>query len=412
MGTKLFIMLPYYSHITPTFGLASFLKEKGEKVIYANDKAFKDLIIGQGFNFMNFSYLMEYRVKDLKTFFGLFFISILDKRFKVRRYLEFLRFANFLERTIKIFKPSAIFLDEYIAEYYLILIKTEVPVTILNTRCSTLKKKNIPPLNSLYIPKQNILSTLYCEFLWSNYFLIQKINEFTYFTCFLGVTETFFWRRILAQNNLKYSKIISNNHCLNKSINKLQTINLVPQSFEFLLSRTGINENYLHIPHRINLNSKERDFYIQLKNRISYRKSKGQKILVTSFGTLYDPNSEEIKLFHETLIQIISEINNLFLIIISKRAYKETENVNVFDFIPLSNLIEYVDLMINHGGIGIIKECMEYNIPMIVVPLNFSTDQPGCSARIKSHKLGSLLNIKNYTKLELKNLIINHITEN
>ena len=42
--------------------------------------------------------------------------------------------------------------------------------------------------------------------------------------------------------------------------------------------------------------------------------------------------------------------------------------------------------MINHGGLGTIKECIYFGVPMIVFPM--MRDQPGNAARVAYHGLG------------------------
>jgi UDP:flavonoid glycosyltransferase YjiC (YdhE family) len=81
----------------------------------------------------------------------------------------------------------------------------------------------------------------------------------------------------------------------------------------------------------------------------------------------------------------------------------------VLEFIPLSNLIEDIDLMLNHGGIGTIKECIENKVPMIVLPLNKKTDQPGCGARTVSNGLGKVFHLNKLNKNDIKNSIFQQI---
>src|SRR5690606_10744439 len=64
------------------------------------------------------------------------------------------------------------------------------------------------------------------------------------------------------------------------------------------------------------------------------------------------------------------------------------ENLSIFVQVPQKLLLNKVALMINHGGINSIKECLSANIPMIVYLFSLKFDQPGCAARVAYHKLG------------------------
>lgn len=54
--------------------------------------------------------------------------------------------------------------------------------------------------------------------------------------------------------------------------------------------------------------------------------------------------------------------------------------------VPQLELLERASLMITHGGLGSIKECLYDGVPMVLFPLHF--DQPGNAARVAHHGAG------------------------
>ncbi|TVR68710.1 MAG: hypothetical protein EA408_13190, partial [Marinilabiliales bacterium] len=46
------------------------------------------------------------------------------------------------------------------------------------------------------------------------------------------------------------------------------------------------------------------------------------------------------------------------------------------------------DIMITHGGMNTITECILHEIPMLVYPVSPDWDQPGNGARVMYHKIG------------------------
>ena len=62
-------------------------------------------------------------------------------------------------------------------------------------------------------------------------------------------------------------------------------------------------------------------------------------------------------------------------------------------------LLPNVALMITHGGLGSIKECILHRVPMLAVPLG--RDQPGNAARICYHNLGTMLSTKQLSRERL-----------
>jgi zeaxanthin glucosyltransferase len=55
--------------------------------------------------------------------------------------------------------------------------------------------------------------------------------------------------------------------------------------------------------------------------------------------------------------------------------------------------------MINHGGMGSIKECLQANVKMLSYPLNPKTDQKGNAVRVKALGFGLKGDIKKDSRL-------------
>ena len=63
-----------------------------------------------------------------------------------------------------------------------------------------------------------------------------------------------------------------------------------------------------------------------------------------------------------------------------------SENVLVVNWAPQLELLKRASMMITHGGLGTLKECIFFSVPMIVFPAQY--DQPQNAARIVYHGLG------------------------
>jgi UDP:flavonoid glycosyltransferase YjiC (YdhE family) len=66
-------------------------------------------------------------------------------------------------------------------------------------------------------------------------------------------------------------------------------------------------------------------------------------------------------------------------------------NVLLVSWAPQLAVLEKASLMMTHGGLGTIKECIFFGVPMIVFPINW--DQPRNAARVVHHGLGVQGNI-------------------
>lgn len=79
------------------------------------------------------------------------------------------------------------------------------------------------------------------------------------------------------------------------------------------------------------------------------------------------------------------------------------ENVLLVNWAPQLELIKRAAIMINHAGLGGVKECILFGVPMIVFPRKW--DQPFNAARVVAHGLGVRGNIHNVSAGQLHRLI-------
>ena len=61
-------------------------------------------------------------------------------------------------------------------------------------------------------------------------------------------------------------------------------------------------------------------------------------------------------------------------------------NVGIFDWVPQVELLKEATLAIIHGGLGSVKECIYFGVPMIVIPMG--RDQFDNGHRVEYHHLG------------------------
>lgn len=61
-------------------------------------------------------------------------------------------------------------------------------------------------------------------------------------------------------------------------------------------------------------------------------------------------------------------------------------NVSVVSWISQVDVLEFASMAIIHGGLGTVKECIYYGVPMLVIPV--TRDQPSNARRVVQHGLG------------------------
>lgn len=134
--------------------------------------------------------------------------------------------------------------------------------------------------------------------------------------------------------------------------------------------------------------------YQKCVNRIVDLRAQGKMIVYVSLGTLSVNDKKLATRFFMVLKRVCSEMEGVaFIISISKNVFPVdfipySRNVFLFKRVPQLHLLSYCDLMITHGGMNSITECISNEVPMLVYPLDKNWDQPGNAARVVYHGMG------------------------
>jgi zeaxanthin glucosyltransferase len=390
--TILFLMLPYPSHQMACFSYARTYLDQGSKVVFTGYESQRTLIEREGFSFEKFSYMEEYKVGSFKIFTGIFLKTCFDKSFAKVRYKEFYKIFLNCRGLVEKYKFSKVYIDAYVPEYRFFFEETKV--NLISTNLSSDRSPGIPPENSGFIPDQSFISNVYCSLLWlkknSQEYITRRIKQMALW----NATEDFFLMRIRANRK---------DQCKSDSTGK---IILVPQEFEYPFRKLRSNEMYFY---RISTRVEdiEGDEYQRLVTKVSELKKRGYKVIYCSLGTLSAIRYQDVLRFYENLSRAVKNMEKVFLVISAGSvSFKPAdENIVVYKHLPQLAFLKHVDLMINHGGIGSIKECIDNRLPFICVPVNHEVDQPGNAARAVYHGMGKRLSLKMDKSQEIENVL-------
>jgi UDP:flavonoid glycosyltransferase YjiC (YdhE family) len=117
----------------------------------------------------------------------------------------------------------------------------------------------------------------------------------------------------------------------------------------------------------------------------------GKKLLYCSLGS-QSHLIQGSKNFFQTVIDAVSALPEWHLILAAGSQLGESDfgplppNALVVQSAPQLAVLRKASAMITHGGIGSVKECIFFGVPMIVFPA--IRDQHGVAARVTYHKLG------------------------
>ena len=186
-----------------------------------------------------------------------------------------------------------------------------------------------------------------------------------------------------------------------ESLAGLPELILCPQEFDFPGTKRKANSYYVEAS--INLLRREVDFPWD-------RISDDKPLAYCSFGTQSHlvSNDERFR-FMETLISVMAQKQNWQLVLDIGRDMScndfnsVTCNVILANSPPQLKLLERASMMITHGGLNSIKECIYFEVPLILYPL--IRDQPENAARAVYHGLGLSGDIQEVSFRQLNSFI-------
>ena len=141
---------------------------------------------------------------------------------------------------------------------------------------------------------------------------------------------------------------------------------------------------------------------------ISWKFDKNKKLILCSLGTHSGSYRWSANFFQKMIrLSFLHSEWQVVLHVGDSQCNLEPEaipnNCYVSTRIPQITLLKKADLMITHGGMQSVNECIATGVPMIVFPCE--RDQPGNAARIVYHGLGLKCDIARTTPDKIKKMI-------
>lgn len=405
MATIAFVMLPEMGHYYAVMGVAKKLQLNGHKICFLGIVDFREMVISHGFEFISFleklypeGYMKAQATGDSGEKRVGIFKMLKNEANRIRELNEYWFKDDLLKKMNEIL-PDLVLVDSYLPYLALVTYRYRIPTLLLSVTLPQYKESAVPPLTSIYIPKNTDSDKFRANIAWYKNFLRNYLGMRLASIFHIDINYKRLIRKLAKQSNYPLQNIYTKNTFM-PGLNMPELI-LCPKELDFMRSN---NENAIYIEPSINLNSNDDSF--------PWDKIDKDKPLV--FCTL-GSQSHQWRKSNKFFRIIIEAFKNRpqWQLVVAIGQYLNVEdfkaassNVLVVNWAPHSEMLRRSHLMINHGGLGTIKECIYYEVPMIVIP--FMRDQPGNAARVAYHGLGILLR-KN--KINIRNIMesIDHI---
>lgn len=136
----------------------------------------------------------------------------------------------------------------------------------------------------------------------------------------------------------------------------------------------------------------------------------GERPLIYCALGSHSRDYEESKSFFQAVIDAVRERPDRQLLLATAGLHGRPldfrgvpPNVRVVNWAPQLEVLKRASLAMTHGGLGTIKECVYFEVPMIVFPAKF--DQPDNAARVAFHGLGVCASLDDTSARRIQSLI-------
>jgi len=389
MATILFELFPAQSHHMMAFKMARLLKEAGHRVVFGSVPEMQELVQRNGFEFQ---FVLPWVVVPLSHTLllkkkGVPFPDKKERMEEIRKNLEV-----FSQQVSRI-NPDLVLLDRHLMVSKTLFYKNlGIQVAFASPMPDPEEALNVPPFSSGFIPRDNWLSEKYVSYLWSANYLKRRLSIFLYQLTYPGIDDFSVYRKLAKEFGIDPKAIKIPNEASGLHLQTTPRIVLSATDLDF--PRKQVEGVYpagplIDFPEDESKSTDAR--YEAMKSIIT----KGNPaIIYCSLGMLVDfCTDQKIRLYRKIKKVAILAPDDFFVICTGEDLDNSNllplpPNLFVFKSLPQKDLLKYCTLMINHGGLNSITECIFNVVPVIAYPPSHMADHSSNSARVVYHGLG------------------------
>ena len=409
--TILFDIFPASGHYNASFAIAEKLKLAGHNVVFCVNKEFEAKVEKSGFS----SVIACSRFTGSVYYKG---ISHIIEFFTNARKKVFEEKVTDFNETVKKINPDIVILDSQLSLKIIAYHMLKIPVVFMETKPLSVYDPWVPPFTSDMVPQKKIFSLLRIQYLWYKVLLFRKLDIYKSKILCLGNDNYTLHKNLAAKYNFEFSQRIDLKRPFIIGFKEVDILSMTPSCFDFPRKHSV---SCYFAESRVNI--KREDIcsrrYLSVIEKFEQRKKElaDTRLVYCSLGTV-SSGGKRYNIFFKKMKELCEiSLNCIFIMSVGER-YDITRllplpsNMFVFQWVPQLDILCHSDVMITHGGMNSIAECIGQEVPMLVFPLSLRWDQPGNAARVEYHGLGIKGNIqKNNVKsinLKLQKLFREH----
>lgn len=382
------------SHLNASLQLSQLLVENGHRVTYVSGLDIHVQVEGNGYDFILLSdeAALRQSTEQQTTERMDWWERIINRKrvAKARKLERQLMVQNHeFERVLENLAPDLILLDNEQEQHIIPAVVFGVPVAVIQIWFSTLRRPDMPALNSFLQPL-GLLQRRLIAINWRVFLLKRTIKRKLASFLYEGTDYVSTIRAVCQEYGLDFDANISLIDFLPIRVRNVPIIILNSEEFDFPHKPERI-ENY--IGPMINLGrlqtGVDESFSEIWPGLVRARDPVRHPLIYCSIGTYWPGDTEYLQgviaaaALRPEWIVVLSIGQNLK----TSRLGEIPANVHLFKSVPQLEVLQHTDAIITHGGIATINESIWFGVPMLVYSTGF-VDQNGCAARVNYHGMG------------------------
>ena len=411
--TILFDIFPATGHYNASFAIAAGLKSAGHRVVYCGDGGFEQIITEKGLKFVPSCsrFILPDKYQFLNKGFALIaecFKSMLTQS----RQKQIIKNAYDFKDVVKGIAPDFVVLDAHLSIKSIVYRQLEIPLILLETMPLSFPDPYVPPFTSAFIPTGSQLSFFWINCLWRKLVLKRKFFNIFNAMLFFGQDFQSLHRKLANLLNFSLQGRIDIKRPFVTGIKGMKTLATVPSCFDFprkYLPDCYFTESGIDVSRDEIIVNKRYLKLIEIFRQFKQKQS-NTRLIYCSLGTVSSDSGNRHEIFFKKIKKLCLR-HPAYIFVLSTGACSIANllplpsNMYIFRHLPQMDILKHCDLMITHGGMNSIAECIWNEIPMLVLPLSYKWDQPGNSARVVYHGLGLRGSIRNDTVCQFEKKI-------
>lgn len=387
MARILFSLLPEEGHLNPSFKIARGLRARGHQVLYLVFEDLRDRILAEGFEPVSLfpdlypAGLLEQQRERLGQARGLRQIlsELRDGVTLTRSFLD--RWVDgSAERLLAQIDPDLVVADSMLPYLALTAYGASRPAVLLNVVLPSDQALAVPPCDSRAIPAPGLAGRLRNALHWKHY-LFRKGLRKQALRCVGCDADLSGALRKMARRAGFPDEWIDFRTSMGPAL-RMPEIVLCPRDLDFPHSEVP-SRHYVEPAIDLDRNGAEFPWH---------RLDSGKPLIYCAMGSQSHRNGAAGGVVNMA-VEAVRGRDDWQLVVATGTGAgngpaEELPNVIRMEHVPQLEVLRRAALMITHGGLGSIKECIYFGVPMIVFPL--MRDQPGNGARVAHKGLGAL----------------------